>query len=129
MREELKQRARSASAQKKAASQNGPVDAGIEELIGQIQDIMWKDAGIVRTRMECRRRFEAGGAVAESGASAHAAFAMRRQTCIWQGFWWRVRRWRARKAAGRTIALTIPAHDDKKFLKHSVVKGESLRFV
>src|SRR6202035_4934272 len=45
MREELKQGHQAASAPKKAASQNGPVDAGIEESIGQIQDVMWKHAG------------------------------------------------------------------------------------
>ena len=37
-------------AQPKAVYSNGPVDAGVEELIGQIQDLMWKEVGIVRTR-------------------------------------------------------------------------------
>src|SRR5580700_1088130 len=50
MREELAQGRKPASGHKKAASQNGPVDAGIEELIGQIQDVIWKNAGIVRMR-------------------------------------------------------------------------------
>src|ERR1700688_864201 len=51
MREEVKQPRKSANSPQKAASQNGPVDAGVDELIGQIQDTMWKDAGIVRTRV------------------------------------------------------------------------------
>ncbi len=50
MKEGLKKPHKQGSSPKKAASQNGPVDAGLEDLIGQIQDIMWKDAGIVRTR-------------------------------------------------------------------------------
>src|SRR5579864_4421559 len=50
MRDEIHHAPKTASREKKAASQNGPVDAGVEELIGQIQDIMWKDAGIVRMR-------------------------------------------------------------------------------
>jgi len=33
-----------------AAYSNGPVDAGVEELIGKIQELMWNDVGIVRTR-------------------------------------------------------------------------------
>src|SRR6202040_33082 len=51
MHGELKQPRKSANSPQKAASQNGPVDAGVDELIGQIQDTMWKDAGIVRTRV------------------------------------------------------------------------------
>ncbi len=56
MREEFTHARKAASGHKKAVSQNGPVDAGIEELIGQIQDIMWKDAGLCACGLECRRR-------------------------------------------------------------------------
>src|SRR6202790_3355862 len=51
MHGELKQPRKSANSPQKAASQNGPADAGVDELIGQIQDTMWKDAGIVRPRV------------------------------------------------------------------------------
>src|SRR5215831_4924647 len=34
----------------KAAYSNGPVDAGTEEVVGQIQSLMWSEVGIVRTR-------------------------------------------------------------------------------
>jgi succinate dehydrogenase/fumarate reductase flavoprotein subunit len=34
----------------KAAYSNGPVDPGFEQVIGQIQDLMWNDVGVVRTR-------------------------------------------------------------------------------
>src|SRR5437660_7223488 len=50
MRGELKHGHRKAGAQPKAAYSNGPVDAGLEEVIGQMQDVMWNDVGIVRTR-------------------------------------------------------------------------------
>src|SRR4029077_7459298 len=33
-----------------ATYSNGPVDAGVEELIGQIQDLMWSEVGVVRIR-------------------------------------------------------------------------------
>jgi L-aspartate oxidase len=33
------------------------------------------------------------------------------------------------ESRGAHYRIDYPAHDDKKFLKHSVVKSESLRFV
>ncbi len=71
MREELKQPRKQASSPKKAASQNGPVDAGLEDVIGQIQDIMWKDAGIVRTRMGMNGAIKALEALAARLANPH----------------------------------------------------------
>ena len=46
-----KQPAAATELQPKAAYSNGPVDAGVEELVGQIQDLMWNEVGIVRTRL------------------------------------------------------------------------------
>jgi L-aspartate oxidase len=129
MREELKQPRKSASGQKKAASQNGPVDAGVEELIVQIQDVMWKNAGIVRTRIgmqeavkvlegmeprvanpRTRRGWEA--------ANLHLAARVVTRSALAR-----------EESRGAHYRTDYPGHDDKKFLKHSVVKGESLRFV
>src|ERR1700756_317617 len=39
----------------RAAYSNGPVDAGIEELVGQIQNLMWTEVGIVRTRLGMKK--------------------------------------------------------------------------
>jgi L-aspartate oxidase len=50
MREEAKPSSKPATPPQ-AAYSNGPVDAGVEELIGQIQNVMWSEVGIVRTRM------------------------------------------------------------------------------
>ncbi len=129
MREELQQTRKLASGQKKAASQNGPVDAGIEELIGQIQDMMWKDAGVVRTRVgmlgatklleglaprvahpRTRRAYEA--------ANLHLAGLLVARSALAR-----------EESRGAHYRIDYPGHDDKKFLKHSVVRGESVRFV
>jgi L-aspartate oxidase len=129
MREELKQPRRSASPQKIAASQNGPVDAGIEEVIGQIQDIMWKDAGIVRTRNGMLEGMKVLEGLAprvahprtrrgHEAANLHLAGLLVLRSALAR-----------EESRGAHYRTDYPAHDDKKFLKHSVVKGESLKFL
>src|SRR5215831_4896276 len=49
MRDEL-QRPTIHSSKPHRAVSNGPVDAATEQVIGEIQDLTWKDVGIVRTR-------------------------------------------------------------------------------
>ncbi|HEV3511249.1 MAG TPA: FAD-binding protein [Candidatus Sulfotelmatobacter sp.] len=116
-------------AQQQAAYSNGPVDAGAEELIGQIQDLMWNEAGIVRTRMgmqkaiktleemapklaqpKTRRRHEAANLHMTALLVAKSAVARE-------------------ESRGSHYRMDNPDHDDKKFLKHSVVKGGTVRFV
>ena len=129
MREELKQLRNSANAPKKAASQNGPVDAGIEELIGQIQDIMWKHAGIVRTRIgmqEALKKLEVlGPRVAHprtrrawEAANLHLAGSLVVRAALAR-----------EESRGAHYRTDYPARDDKKFLKHSVTRGEIQKFV
>jgi L-aspartate oxidase len=129
MREELKQSKPKASAQKKAASQNGPVDAGIEEIITQIQDLMWNDVGLVRMRKNMqnaigkleelaqrlahprtRRTYEAANLHATALLTARSALARE-------------------ESRGAHYRVDNPAHDDKKFLKHSLAKADTIRFV
>ena len=129
MREELQHARKYSVREKKAASQNGPVDAGIEDLIGQIQDILWKGAGIVRTRvgmLEAIKSLEslsprvAHPRTRRSHEAAHlhlAALLVARSALARE------------ESRGAHYRSDYPGRDDKKFLKHSVVKGENLRFV
>ena len=129
MREELRLAQRPSSGQKKAASQNGPVDAGIEELIGQLQDIMWKGAGIVRTRVGMQEAIKALEGLAprvahprtrrsQEAANMHLAALLVARSALAR-----------EESRGAHYRIDNPGHDDKKFLKHSVVKGERVRFV
>jgi len=113
-----------------AAYSNGPVDAGVEELISQIQQLMWNEVGIVRTRQglqkavktleeikpklehpKTRRRHEAANLHLAATLVARSALARE-------------------ESRGSHYRMEYPDHDDKKFLKHSVVKGEgAVRFV
>jgi L-aspartate oxidase len=129
MRVELKLGHKPAGGQKKAASQNGPVNTGIEELIGQIQDIMWKNAGIVRSRTGMQEAIQALEGLAprvahprtrrsHEAANLHLAGLLVARSALAR-----------EESRGSHYRIDNPGHDDEKFLKHSVVKGESLRFV
>jgi len=129
MREELKATRRSAAHEKKAASQNGPVDAGIEQLIGQIQDAMWKGAGIVRTRAGMQEAIKVleGLTVrvghprtrrSQEAANLHIAALLVARSALAR-----------EESRGAHYRTDYPAPDDKKFLKHSVVTKDTVRFV
>ena len=115
--------------QPKAAYSNGPVDAGVEELIGQIQDLMWSEVGIVRTRMgmqkavktleeiaprlahpKTRRGYEASNLHLTALLVARSALARE-------------------ESRGSHYRMEYPDHDDKKFLKHSIVRGDKVVFL
>jgi len=112
-----------------ALSANGPVDAGIEELIGQIQTLMWSEVGIVRTRggmqkavttleemapklshPATRRAHEAANLHLAALAAVRSALARE-------------------ESRGVHYRMDYPDHDDKKFQKHSVVRGDKVVFV
>lgn len=128
MRHELRPAAMSRQ-QPKPAYSNGPVDAGTEELVGQMQDLMWSEVGIVRSRMgmqkavtkldemapkfahpKTRRAHEAANLQAAALLVARSALARE-------------------ESRGAHYRIDYPDHDDKKFLKHSVVRGGKVVFV
>lgn len=129
MREELQSSRGAASIDKKAASQNGPVDAGTEDLISQIRDTMGKHLGPMRIRSgmqeaikileslspkvvhpRTRRSYEAANLHATALLVARSALARQ-------------------ESRGAHYRMDCPARDDDKFPKHSVVKDQSVRFL
>lgn len=127
MREEAKPGSRTPT-QPKAAYSNGPVDVGIEEIICQIQDAMWSDVGIVRTRTGMQKAIKKLEELAPKIAHpktrrTHEAFNLHLAAT-----------WVARSALpreesrGAHYRMDYPDHDDRKFLKHSVVKADRVLF-
>ncbi len=129
MREDLKAPQRSTAHEKKAASQNGPVDSGIEELIGQFQATMWNGAGIVRNRVGMQEAVKVLEGMpprvahprtrrSQEAANLHLAGLLVARSALAR-----------EESRGAHYRTDYPGHDDKKFLKHSVVTGQGVKFV
>jgi L-aspartate oxidase len=128
MRDELKAPVQKISELPPAAYSNGPVRAPAEASVSELQDLMWKDAGIVRTgkglkqaiarleeigtrvsRPHSRREFEARNLQIAGMLVARSALARE-------------------ESRGAHYRIDFPDHDDVKFRKHSVLQGDKIRF-
>ena len=118
-----------AAAENSAAYSNGPVDATWEELIGRIQDVMWNDVGIVRMRMGMQRAIKTLEEMApklahpttrrtHEAANMHSTALLVARSALAR-----------EESRGAHYRIDYPDHDDKKFLKHSVVRGDKVVFV
>jgi L-aspartate oxidase len=128
MRDELKAPSQRVRDLPPAAYSNGPLRMPVEASIGELQELMWKHAGIVRTgeglkqalgkleelgektsRPHSRREFEARNLQITAMLVARSALARE-------------------ESRGAHYRTDFPDHNDVKFLKHSVVAGEKIRF-
>jgi L-aspartate oxidase len=111
-----------------AAYSNGPLPLQVEPVITQIQDLMWKHAGIVRsgnglkeviqrlqelgTQMKTphsRREFEARNLQLTGALVARSALARE-------------------ESRGAHYRTDFPDHNDAKFKKHALIAGERISF-
>jgi len=112
----------------RAAYSNGPVDTNTESTVGEIQDLMWEDVGIVRDKSRLKRamqRLEALNAKLErpSGRRAYEARNLHINGLLV------ARSALAREESrGAHYRTDFPSHNDAKFLKHSILQKETIRF-
>jgi|SRR5579872_43349 len=113
----------------KAAYSNGPVEVGVEELVGQIQDLMWREVGIVRMRSGMQKALNALEEMSPKlnqpktrrgteAANLHLAAKLVARSALAR-----------EESRGAHYRLDSPDHDNKKFLKHSVVRGDKVLFL
>lgn len=129
MRGELKHGPRKVAMQPRAACSNGPVDAGFEEVIGQIQDLMWNGVGIVRTRMGMQDAIYKLQELGARLANPHTRRACEAANLQVAGLLVAQSALAREESRGAHYRMDFPDHDDRKFLKHSVVRGGKVAFV
>jgi L-aspartate oxidase len=125
---ELKSSSKHIKPKSRTAVSNGPVDSTAEQLIRQIQDLMWNKVGIVRegrglrsaihelqelmphtAHPKNRRTYEASNINLAGLLVARSALARE-------------------ESRGAHYRLDYPDHNDAKFLRHSMVKSDTVRF-
>jgi L-aspartate oxidase len=110
------------------AVSNGPVDTATEEVIREIQNLMWRDAGIVRTGAGLKAAIEKLIHIALRVARPQTRRAHEAQNLHALGLLVARSALAREESRGAHYRTDFPAHNDAKFLKHSMVKGDSIRF-
>jgi L-aspartate oxidase len=128
MREELRPVVRR-NAQPRAAYSNGPVDAGMEEVVSQIQATLENEVGIVRTRMGMQKAVKALEEMAPKLAHPKTRRAHEVSNLHLAGLMVARSALAREESRGAHYRMEYPDHDDKKFLKHSVVRGDKVVFL
>lgn len=113
----------------KAAYSNGPVDTAAEEVIGQVQDLMWKEVGIVRTRAGMQKAIKTLEEMAPKVAHPKTRRAYEASDIHLTALLVARSALAREESRGAHYRMEYPDHDDRKFLKHSVVRGEKIVFL
>jgi L-aspartate oxidase len=110
------------------AVSNGPVDTTTEQVILQIQDLMWTKVGIVREGRGMRSAIQELQELMPRNAHAHSRRAYEASNINLAGLLVARSALAREESRGAHYRIDYPDHNDAKFLKHSVVKGDSVRF-
>ena len=127
MREELR-RAPTNSAKPNRAVSNGPVDTATEEVIREVQDLMWRDVGIVRTGIGLKAAIEHLKGIAPRVAHPQTRRAHEAQNIHSDAMLVARSALAREESRGAHYRTDFPVHNGAKFLKHSIIKGDSIRF-
>ena len=112
-----------------AAYSNGPVDAGGEDLIGQIQDLMWGEVGVARIRTGMQKAVKALEEMGPKLANPKTRRAHEAANLHMTGLMVARSALAREESRGAHYRVDYPDHDDKRLLKHSVVRNEKIVFV
>ncbi|HXR15060.1 MAG TPA: L-aspartate oxidase [Terriglobales bacterium] len=127
MREELRHTTASAVEPNRAVS-NGPVDNATEDVICEIQDLLWRDAGIVRTATGLKTAIKQLNDISPRVAHPQTRRAHEAQNIHALGLLVARSALAREESRGAHYRTDFPAHDDARFLRHSIIKGDSIRF-
>ena len=129
MRDELKTPAQSAPGKPPvAAYSNGPLPVPVETTIAQIQDLMWKQVGIVRTGSGLKSAVKNLDECAAQLAHPHSRREYEARNLQVVGLLVARSALAREESRGAHYRLDFPDHNDTKFKKHSVVCGDKVAF-
>src|SRR3989442_48609 len=112
----------------RAAYSNGPVDAGTEEIVREIQDLMWQDVGVVRTGAALKRAIQHLETLSPRMAHVLTRRTYEARNIHLAGLLVARSALAREESRGAHYRTDFPCHNDAKFLMHSIVKGDSIRF-
>src|SRR5882672_4225035 len=124
MRDELRKGPPKKHSSRRTAYSNGPVDAGPEEAIREIQQLMWQDVGIVRTGAGMKQAIARLQEIGPRVARPHTRHAWEAQNLHTTALLVARSALAREESRGAHYRTDYPAHDDVRFLKHSIATGE-----
>jgi L-aspartate oxidase len=113
---------------KLAASSNGPADPGIEELIAEVREVMWNKVGIVRDGAGLRHAVGMLHSLQSRTAHPGTRRAFEARNILTSGLLVARSALARQESRGGHYRTDYPSHDDARFLKHSVIRGEKIWF-
>jgi L-aspartate oxidase len=128
MSAELRAAAKHKEVKPRPAVSNGPTDITTEQLIRQVQDVMWNKVGIVREGRGLRSAIQELQELQPRNAHPHSRRAYEARNINVAGLLVARSALAREESRGAHYRIDFPDHNDAKFLKHSLVKGESVRF-
>jgi L-aspartate oxidase len=128
MRDELKLSSKCASALPPAAYSNGPVSVPVDASISELQELMWKNVGIVRTGTTLKEAIKRLQEIGEKVSRPHSRREFEGRNLQIVGTLVARSALSREESRGAHYRTDYPDHNDVKFKKHSVVEGEKIRF-
>lgn len=128
MRDELKLTQRRAEHLPPAAYSNGPVSLPVEASISQLQELMWKEVGIVRTGSGLTKAIGALEEIGQRVSRPHSRREFEARNLQIAGLLVARSALARQESRGAHYRTDFPDHDDAKFGKHSVAAGDKIRF-
>jgi L-aspartate oxidase len=99
-----------------------------EEVIRDVQDLMWRDVGIVRNKTGLKAAIEQLNRLGDRVAQPQTRRAHEAQNILTVALLIARAALAREESRGAHYRIDFPAHNDVKFLKHSIIKGDSIRF-
>jgi L-aspartate oxidase len=129
MRDELKMAGNKSSKLPPAAAySNGPVPVPVENAITRLQELMWKDVGIVRTGSGLKRALRELEEIAALMSHPHSRREFEARNLQIAGLLVARSALAREESRGAHYRTDFPDHNDAKFRKHSVIAAAKVRF-